>query len=173
MDSLTNYHPIIVHFPIALLCVAVVTQLISILFYCRKKSLILFGFINFEFLFKFTLILLLLGVIGAYFSIITGSQAEDDFKKSSLAASEKYEEIHELLEEHESAATATMVLFSFALVLKFFFFLKYVLPSNKDTISLLLYFVITLLIISGGYYLYKTGFYGGELVYRYGVGFFK
>lgn len=80
IDGLQNIHPIFVHFPLALLSVGVIFDLLG--YSLRKSSLANVGWWCFA-----------LGVVSAIITVITGLQAEATVSLSP--------EAHEVLEQHE------------------------------------------------------------------------
>lgn len=88
-----NIHPIIVHFPIALLI------LYSILEVCR------FPFVRKNiFWFYSKLLLLVTGSLGAFFALQTGEIAEETYRQSG-------EQFHELIETHSLFASISSYIF--------------------------------------------------------------
>ena len=146
MELLAQYHPLLVHFPIAFF----------ILYFIFESSGIIF---EKEYLLKSALVILALGVIGSVESVLTGNQAEQLLKVQGVLTSE----IHEIIEEHESWATMTLWFFVFVLALRVF------LTVNKKFIGKLRY-VFVILSLIGVFLIYKTGEYGGKLVYDHGAG---
>lgn len=146
MELLAQYHHLLVHFPIAFF----------ILYFFFESSGIIF---EKEYLIKSALIILALGVVGSLESVLTGNQAEQLLKAQGILTSE----IHEVVEEHESWATITLWFFVFVLVLRVF------LTVNKKFVGKLRYIFIILSLI-GVFLIYKTGEYGGKLVYEHGAG---
>ncbi len=146
MEILAQYHPLLVHFPIAFF----------ILYFIFETSGIL---LEKEYLLKSALIILALGVISSLESVLTGNQAEQLLKVQGILSSE----IHEVIEEHESWATITLWYFVFVLTLRVF------LTVNKKFIGKIRYVFIILSLV-GVFLIYKTGEYGGKLVYEHGAG---
>lgn len=142
MIDTTHIHPMIVHFPIALLIVGFLFDLIGIFvkkeFYCKA------GF--------YLLILGTLGVIAAYFS---GDMAGDGI--SEVGA------LKQALETHESAAMLSLWIMVIASVVRIgtVAFKKY--SGAYKWIALAL-FLIGVLSIA------RTGYYGGELVFKHAAG---
>ncbi len=135
-------HPMIVHFPIALLIVGFLADLTGLL--TKREFFSQAGF--------FMLILGALGIIAAYLS---GENAGDGITEAGA--------LKQALETHEGAATLTIwivsiaALFRIALVV----FKKY--KGALKLISLTLFFIGVLAIA-------RTGYYGGELVYKHAAG---
>ncbi|MDZ7765128.1 MAG: DUF2231 domain-containing protein [Melioribacteraceae bacterium] len=147
MEFLADLHPIVVHFPIAILTLYVFIEIFGIS-------------MNKEFLMKMAHLLLFIGIVTAIGAVLTGNQAAevaDQVNKSNL----NYP--NEIIEDHETYASITLWLFAGLLVLRTYLVLK------KKFIGILRYIFIPLTII-GLYFIYETGNYGGKLVFDYGVG---
>jgi uncharacterized membrane protein len=135
-------HPQIIHFPIALLSFAVLTELIS---YFWQK----------DFFRKMTLVLLVAGVIAAFFAVQSGEAAMESLKDISS--------IKLLLAQHEDAGEKVLKIFGLVLFLKLT-----LLYLKKEILSLKI--MITLLMLAGLFKIYQAGHFGGILVYEKGVG---
>ena len=129
-------HPVLVHFPIALLTLAIVTQFLAL----WKR----------DFFDKVTLLLLSTGFVMGVFSYLSGEEAEE------FAENRWGEGIEANLELHETYALATLIIFGVVLALKVLNHYKkipFVLP------------IVFILFIAGGVTLTLTGHYGGKIVY--------
>ncbi len=147
MESLSQFHPQVVHFPIVLFLLYVLLEIIGTIF---KK----------EFFSKAAHLVLFLGVLGAFAAVLTGNSAEDAARALSKAgASIPLKAIG----EHSDYATFVMWFFTGLLVLR-----TYVVLKKKFTGTVKYLFVI--LSIVGAFFVYRTGYLGGRLVYKYGVG---
>ena len=146
MEILAQYHPLLVHFPIAFF----------ILYFIFESAGIIF---NKEYLLKSAVIILTLGVVGAVESVLTGNQAERLLKVQGVLSPA----IHDIVEEHESWATITLWFFFFVLVLRAF------LTLNKRFVGKIRYLFVMFSLI-GVFLIYKTGEYGGKLVFDHGAG---
>ena len=146
MEFLAQYHPLLVHFPIAFFFLYLIFESSGIIF---KK----------EYLLKSAIIILALGVIGSVESVLTGNQAAELLKVQGILTSE----ISEAIEEHESWATITLWFFVIVLTLRVF------LTVNKKFTGNIRYIFVILSLI-GVFLIYKTGEYGGKLVYEHGAG---
>ncbi len=140
MDDFSNLHPLVVHFPIVLLLLAFVLQLVA--FFIWKKEMNWLAFF-----------LLLFGFIGAYAASTylhphTGGLTE--------AASK-------VLEQHDLYADYTLWLSGIGLLLK-----SISLFLLKD--KLWLEIAITLLLVGAAYSVIQTGHYGATLIHIHGVG---
>ena len=135
-----NVHPVLVHFPIALIFIAVLCDLIGIIF--RKNPFI------------FTAnILTAFAALGAAAAVISGSLAENSVWHPGAA--------HELLETHEIVGyvflgiMVVFAIFRFAVGEKIY--------GRAGWIAVLIG-VVTAAIVSYG------GYLGGEIVYTHGTG---
>jgi len=135
-------HPQIIHFPIALLLLAVITELLS---YFWQK----------EFFRKMTFSLLVVGVITAFFAIQSGEAAVDNLGN--------IKSIKSLLNQHEQAGEWILRIFGFVLLIK-----AILLYLKKDIFSVKLF--LTLMMMVGLFQIYQVGHFGGILVYEKGVG---
>jgi uncharacterized membrane protein len=144
MEFLSNLHPQIVHFPIAILILYAVFELIGII--SKKDSLQ-----------KTAHLLLAIGVLTAIAAVLTGNQAAELVK---LKLSTNFES---LIEEHETFATITLWYFFATLVLRTYLILK------KKFNGVYKYLFIPIVLV-GVYFIYQTGNHGGKLVYKYGIG---
>ncbi|MHB8261336.1 MAG: DUF2231 domain-containing protein [Bacteroidia bacterium] len=140
MDAFPNYHPLIVHFPIVLLLMAALFQLLSFFFYKKEFSIV-------------TLILLSLGVISAWFSSNT-------FHADTEELTGRAKEIFAI---HEQMASFTWWLSLVALLIKIpsHFFLKRKWWMEIAVAVLLLCSAITVSI---------SGHHGAMLVHIEGIG---
>ena len=133
-------HPMIVHFPIALLITSVLFDAASHLF---KRDSLRDG----------AMWLLILGLLGGLGAAISGDWAEEAAEKAGIAES--------LIETHESLAFITMGLFGVLLLWRLFL-------RNQFTGRLLAIYLLVAAIGVGT--LSATGYYGGDLVYEHGAG---
>jgi uncharacterized membrane protein len=143
MEFLAELHPFVVHYPIALLSLYAVLEILGVVI--KKK-----------FLSDVAYLLLILGAIGAFLGALTGNQA---------AAAYKYwnEQSSSVLESHQLFATIT-IWYSIALVI-----LRTVLIVKNKFVGPLKYLFIVLAIVVL-ILVYKTGEYGGRMTYDFGVG---
>jgi uncharacterized membrane protein len=143
MEFLAQFHPKIVHFPIALLLLYVLLEIIGVLF---KK----------EFYQKAAHLILFFGVLAALAAVLTGKQAEEAFEYWNKASGE-------LMDKHETFATITIWYFAAVLVLRTAAVL------GKKFKGRILY-IFLILAAAGSYFVFWTGEYGGAMVYKHGVG---
>jgi uncharacterized membrane protein len=141
MISATHLHAMVVHFPIALLIVGFLSELIAFIF---KKS----------FFRQAALYLLLIGTLGTIASYVVGNTAGEGIEESPLAKAMKL---------HEQAATIALWLTGFtAAVYLFIAFFKY--QKSWARIASVVLFAAVIGSIS------RTGYLGGQLVYKHGAG---
>ncbi len=140
VEAFPNYHPLIVHFPIVLLLMALVFQLLSFVYF--KKE---FGWT--------TLILLTLGVITAWLASNT-FHAEPGLLRGKAAV---------IFAAHERMATFTWWFAVAALLTKV---LSHFFLQRKWWIESL----VALLLVGSGIFVSITGHHGAQLVYMQGIG---
>lgn len=142
MFDTTFIHPMVIHFPIALLIIGFLSDAIGVIF---KK----------DFFTKAAFYLLIIGTIAVVAAYITGENT-----------GEKVEEItamEQAFEAHEEAAKITLILtlITAAVRIIFVFIKKYSGAFKWLTLVLFLFTVISI---------FNTGHKGGTLVYNYGAG---
>jgi len=133
-------HPMIVHFPIALLITSVLFDAASRLL--RRDSLR-----------DGALWLLLLGLISGMAATVAGFWAEETTERAGIAET--------LMEMHESLAIATLAIFSLLFIWRLFL-------RNQFTRQTLAIYLMVATVGVGT--LSATGYYGGDLVYDQGAG---
>ena len=146
MEFLAELHPRIIHFPIAFFILYFLFETTGILL---KK----------EYLLKSAFIVLILGVFFSLLSVLTGNQAHEVVKQIQIDAAL----YNDLIEQHELFATITLWYFVAVLV-----FRTYLLVKKKFVNRIQYTFIILGLI--GSLLIFLTGTYGGELVFKYGIG---
>lgn len=147
MEAIADLHPIIVHFPIALLVVYSLFEISGVL-------------LNKDDLSKIALYLLFLGVITSIGAVLTGNQAAD---AASELIKNGAEIPQELIDTHEEYANFTMWFYTAILVARVYLVLK-----KKFTRKIKYLFAV--LSLAGCFLIYETAEHGGELVYKYGAG---
>jgi uncharacterized membrane protein len=147
MDFLSQLHPKVVHYPIALFVIYALLETIGVLF---KK----------DFFSKSAYLILFLGTLGAIAAVLTGNSAADvihQLNKSKIIIP------YSAVSEHSDYANFTIWFFSGLLVLRTFVVLK------KNFLGAIRIAFVILSFI-GVFLVYKTGELGGRLVYKYGAG---
>jgi uncharacterized membrane protein len=140
---LAEIHPKVVHFPVALLTTYAFLEIIGIVF---KK----------EFISNSALLLLCLGVVTAFFAVLTGNQAATDFIFWT-------DDSKALLDIHQTYATYLLWFSVLVCALRIYFVIK------KKFIGFTKYFFIFFAILIL-FLVYETGTHGGNLVKIYGIG---
>ncbi len=142
MPDLSHIHPMLVHFPIALLIVGFLSETIGL--FVKKEFFSTAGFY-----------LLLLGAVGAAAAYLTGEQAGDGITEIGA--------LKLALESHEGAAELTLWLAGIAAAVRVMIvvFKKY---SGIYRTAAYVLFLCAVLSVA------RTGFYGGELVYKHAAG---
>ncbi len=135
-------HPMIVHFPIALLLVGFLSEILGLIL---KK----------EFFTKTAFYLLILGTLGVVAAYVSGDIAGEGIAETGA--------LKNALELHEEAAKLSLWLMTAAAIIRigFVFWKKY--AGVYKWVSLILFLVGVLSII-------RTGYYGGELVFKHAAG---
>lgn len=131
----------LVHFPIALLIVGFLFEMISFIY---KK----------EFFHQSAFYLLVLGMLGTVASYLAGQSAGEGMEEGALSKA---------MELHEQAATISLWLTIItALVYAGIFIFKY----NKNWLKIMAVLLFAGVIVS----IARTGYLGGQLVYKHGAG---
>ncbi len=153
-----DLHPKLVHFPIALFSLGSILHIFRL-------------FRNNELTLKVELIVLSTGLILSVFALLTGNMAATHFNEhgAHLAAKHGLNSINELMELHESFATYTIFNYSALLAGVFYIFVGNRKKSEIKNIGFIR-LILVILSVAGLYFIYQTGVYGGELVYKHGVG---
>lgn len=147
MESIAELHPIAVHFPIVLLIMYALFEAAGVI---TKQ----------EFLSKSAVVLLVLGVLGAWAAALTGNQAE----QAAMKLVEQGVAVPaELIEEHEFYANLTIWYFAVLAFARLFVTIK-----KRLTIKIKILFAV--LAAAGLFFVYEAAEHGGELVYEHGVG---
>lgn len=147
MEFLAELHSSIVHFPIAILILYALFEILG-------------AFVKREMFSQTAYILLVLGVLTALAAVLTGNQASqlaELWIKNGASFSEN------AIEHHEEFATLTLWYFFSLLILRTFFVVKKKFDRKIK-------YIFILLALVGCFLIYETGAHGGELVYKYGIG---
>lgn len=145
-DWAPNIHPILVHFPIALLVIAVVASLAEVIFsgeWISKARISLYAF----------------GTLSALVAVLSGREAADSVDASFSA------EI--TMGKHSDMGHYTLYFFIVFTVVQLL--IMYFKKSNQKIIKIIFLVVGVLGLIL----LVQTGDLGAQLVYKYGVGVHK
>jgi len=144
IEIIPNYHPILVHFTIALITTSLGMVILSFILSpwekIKQECLIVSRWC------------LWLGAIASIFTIAAGFHAYFTVAHDTIS--------HQVMKTHRNLALITFVFIWILTILSLFLFIK------KQ--SLKWSFVILLIVAFG--LLLVTGWYGAELVYRYGIG---
>ncbi len=141
MFTANHLHAMFIHFPIALLIVGFLSEVISLF---SKK----------EFFKRGGLYLLVLGTLGTIASYLSGNAAGEGIEEGPLK---------EVMELHEQAATITLWLTIITAVLYLTIFIFKYRQRWVKIVSVLLFAAVI-----GG--IARTGYLGGQLVYKHGAG---
>ena len=142
MIDLTHLHPMIVHFPIALLIVGFLTDIAGLII--KRELFTQTGFY-----------LLILGALGTMAALLSGEMAGDGIAEQGL--------LKQAIEQHEGAAELSIWLVGITAGIRIILVLlkKY---SGILKIAVLVLFFASVLSIA------RTGYYGGKLVYEHAAG---
>ena len=144
-DWAPNIHPLLVHFPIALLCAAIAVDLVGCAWWCnkplRQAATLLYG----------------IGTVGAIAAYLTGRAASQAVWFPGMAQA--------ILKQHWDWALRTVWFFVIVTVVR----LVLLRPSRRDPgVAMVAAFALVGLFGIG--LLLETGDRGGRLVYQQGVG---
>jgi uncharacterized membrane protein len=145
MEFLAQYHRFVVHFPIAFLSVYFLFEVAGLI---TKK----------EYIQKASTILLGLGIFFSLIAVLTGNQAFEVYKNNP-----EIQNAVSIINEHEQFATISLFYFTGLFFIKIYLVIKKKLKTNFKLLLIFLGFVGAILI-------FLTGHYGGELVYKFGLG---
>jgi uncharacterized membrane protein len=142
MISFTHFHPMVVHFPIALILIGFLADLIS-LFFKQEKCLTKTGFY-----------LMIVGTLSAIVAYISGNFFTEHPEEGA---------IHEVFELHESAALITLIIMLVASIIRIFLVVRKLDETNWKWLVFALYLAGTIAVSI-------TGFWGGSMVFDYMTG---
>ena len=142
MFDQTHIHPMLVHFPIALLIVGFVADITGL--FVKKAYLTQAGFL-----------LQILGVLGVVAALISGNLAGSGVSEEGI--------LGQAIERHEEAAELTIWIAGIAAVYRIVLVILKKFESYWKTIGLIMYFASVMAVA-------RTGYYGGELVYKHAAG---
>ena len=142
MFDITHLHPMIVHFPIALIIVGFLADLAGAIW---KK----------EFFSKVGFYLLILGTLGAVAAYFSGNLAGGGITEAGT--------LKQALETHEEAAELSLWLMIGVAVLRIALTITKRYKGGLQWVAVVLFFLGVLSIA-------RTGYYGGELVFKHAAG---
>lgn len=145
-DWAPNIHPMIVHFPLVLLILAVLFDLIGLFL---KK---------FDWIKKSSVLLYFLGTIGAIVAFLTGNTASDSINIPANAFS--------AVNDHADWAEITLWFFIVYTIIR----LGLAFGIKSKPLAKIIITPIVLTGLLGIYFLYQTGDQGAKLVFGYGLG---
>jgi uncharacterized membrane protein len=135
-------HPMVVHFPIALIIVGFIAEIISL-------------FIKKDFFSTSAFYLLILGTLGVLAAYITGNSAGEGITEAGA--------LSRALETHESAAELSLWIIIIAAAVRVALVLLKKYKGIFKIVGVTLFFIAVISII-------RTGHYGGQLVYKHAAG---
>ncbi len=141
MISATHFHAMIIHFPIALIIVGFLSEILGMV---TKK----------DFFRSASLFLLLLGALGAIVAYVSGNFAGDGIEEGPLKSP---------LEFHEIAATVTLWL---VVIIALFRVAVLYFKHNRRWVT----WISVLLFATLAGSVTVTGYLGGQLVYKHAAG---
>ncbi|MBD3225371.1 MAG: DUF2231 domain-containing protein [Caldithrix sp.] len=136
-------HVQLIHFPIAFLLLAALMAVVQLIYFRTSIS-------------RFILLLLVLGTVSAFFAVRSGESASEKVKKT-LPGTEQ------VLEQHEENGERVLWIFTLTTMLKLV--LIGIKRDNRQWNSIVVVFMIL-----GTFLIYRTGYFGGQLVYEWGAG---
>ncbi len=142
-DWIPNIHPFVVHFPVALIVIAVVTDVVRVFVQ------------RFLWLNKTSLFLYITGTLGLMAAYITGQQAVDLVNITGDAIS--------VVSSHEDWALYTTIFFIVFTIVRTVTYLQ-----NREQ-RFVFRAVMALIALAGGGMLWHTGELGAKLVFKHGV----
>lgn len=147
-------HPLVIHFPIALLLVAPLFIIVGVIANPQKGRPFLVA----------ALVLMLLGTFGAFLAIATGEAAGEIAERTPAVSA--------VLERHEDLAEMTRIVFSvLTLLFAAILFLPRILKREASALTArILPLAFLLLYSTGSVILVNTAHNGGRLVHELGVG---
>jgi uncharacterized membrane protein len=145
-------HPLVIHFPLALLAIAPLPLIVSAFWTSQRKGML-----------AAFLALMVLGTVGAVVATATGEAAEEHAER--VAGTEKVLHDHEELGEAARNAYLALTGLSIAAIVAYFVL--------RARVREPLYYVgvalLTLLLIAGNVLLANAAHHGGKLVHELGV----
>ncbi len=143
-EWMPNIHPLIIHFPIVLIILAVILQFIALVIW------------KLPYLRKITMAVFILGIMTLIFAYLSGRQAADSVLLPTIAIN--------IVSKHADFAQWTLIYFVILTVLHLGVRLLKINDNKSISIVFFLMSFFGLLLVV------KTADLGGQLVYKYGVG---
>lgn len=141
MISSTHLHAMVVHFPIALLIIGFLSEIIAL-------------FVKKPFFRQAAFYLLLLGTFGTIAAYLSGNAAGEGIEEGALGKA---------LELHEQAATISLWL---TIITAIVYLSLYIFKYNKTWVR-----IVSIILFAGVIgAISRTGYLGGQLVYKHGAG---
>lgn len=147
MNFLAEFHPEVVHFPIAFLIFYIILEIFGV-------------FSKNDFISRVALVLLTAGIFTAVFAVLTGNQAEEVAEE---LLKKGYHFPKEILEDHNFYATITLWYFTGILILRIY-------TTVKKLLNTKIKYLFVGLALFGLFLVYETGKLGGEMVFQHGIG---
>lgn len=139
-----NIHPMLIHFPIVLLMVAVLFELLTLIWSGKKwfhsSALIFYG----------------IGTVALIVVYFSGRQAADSVQVA--------DSVYSAISEHANLALRSIWFWIAFVVVRFMLLFR---QFDRKSWVLLSLFIVGII---GNYFVYKTAEHGAELVYKYAVG---
>ncbi len=139
--TMPNWHPLIVHFPIALLTASVAVDLIALIKHQVQWH-------------RFAYALLVAGLLSSSAAVITGTEAALPYRSKP--------EVADLIQQHEDFGSIVFIVFMATALGRLPLFLQ-----RSGGWPLVMWIVVA---VGGCVLLWWTSYYGGELVFVHGVG---
>ena len=153
LPNWSELHPLVIHFPIALLLVAPLFILAGILMNSQKGRPYLIA----------ALCLMLLGTTGTFLAVATGEAAGEVAERTGTMAA--------VLERHEDFAQTTRIVFSVLTVIfaTILFLPRWLKREPTNAVAKILPLAFLLLYAAGTVVLVNTAHNGGRLVHELGI----
>jgi uncharacterized membrane protein len=147
-------HPLIIHFPIALLLIAPLLIIIGILWKSKSNCFYISA-----------LILMIIGTISAFIAVSTGEAA------GMMVIIQRTPEFNEAIEKHESLAEMTRFIFTvLTIIYAIILFLPKLLKKEiKPLITIIVMIAFIIIYSIGILSISSTAHNGGRLVHEFGV----
>lgn len=148
-----SLHPLIVHFPIALLLVAPLLVAAALVWKSLSRGLLVGAFT-----------LMLLGTVATWVAVRTGEAVAEDAEKGGAR-------VEAVVEQHEELAESTRTIFTLlTLVFGALTFAPVLLRRNLDRMPMTVAHAAFLVLYAGGaVFLVNTAHQGGRIVHEFGV----